>query len=397
MNTVAIGDSNLKIADGNYSAKYPRSEEFISEGIPFIRGNNFENKSISDKNMYFISPEKHSELKKGHVKPKDVLITTRGNIGKVALVPERHDDSNINSQLVLLRCNEGWHPEYLLHTFNSKFVTRQIPALITGSALKQLSVKNLKKLKIPLPPLDQQKKIAAILDAADAYRQKTKALIEKYDELAQSLFLDMFGDPVRNPKGWEEIKLGNICGVGSSKRVFVDELVEDGIPFYRGTEVGKLGEGKSIIPKLFITKEHYERLKEHRGIPKKGDLLMPSICPDGRIWVVDDDKEFYFKDGRVLWVEVDSRKINSIYLRYYMKGSFFANYNNIASGTTFAELKIVALKKMNIFYPDIALQNQFADSVKAIEVQKTQAQASLAQAEDLFNSLLQRAFKGDLV
>ena len=206
----------------------------------------------------------------------------------------------------------------------------------------------------------------------------------------------MFGDPVRNPKGWEEIKLGNICGVGSSKRVFVDELVEDGIPFYRGTEVGKLGEGKSIIPKLFITKEHYERLKEHRGIPKKGDSLMPSICPDGRIWVVDDDKEFYFKDGRVLWVEVDSRKINSIYLRYHMKGSFFANYNNIASGTTFAELKIVALKKMNIFYPDIALQNQFAERVQAIEVQKAQAQASLAQAEDLFNSLLQRAFKGEL-
>ena len=63
------------------------------------------------------------------------------------------------------------------------------------------------RIKIPLPPLDQQKKIAAILDAADAYRQKTKALIEKYDELTQSLFLDMFGDPVSNPKGWEMVKL----------------------------------------------------------------------------------------------------------------------------------------------------------------------------------------------
>ena len=79
-----------------------------------------------------------------------------------------------------------------------------------------------------------------------------------------------------------------------------------------------------------------------------------------------------------------------------MRGSFFANYNNIASGTTFAELKIVALKKMNIFYPDLELQNQFAGRVKAIEAQKAQVQASLAQAEDLFNSLLQRAFKGEL-
>jgi len=396
MNTVAIGDSNLKIADGNYSAKYPRSEEFISEGIPFIRGNNFENKSISDKNMYFISPEKHSELKKGHVKPKDVLITTRGNIGKVALVPERHDDSNINSQLVLLRCNEGWHPEYLLHTFNSKFVTRQIPALITGSALKQLSVKNLKKIKIPLPPLEQQKKIAAILDAADTCRQKTKALITKYDDLTQSLFLDMFGDPVTNPKGWEHHKLESLCGVGSSKRVFVSELVESGVPFYRGTEVGKLGEGLPIFPKLFITESHYKEVKAHGGVPKIGDLLMPSICPDGRIFRVINEQPFYFKDGRVLWIKVDRAKISSVFLRYLLKELFFANYHNIASGTTFAELKIVALKKIKILLPPLVLQNEFEKRIEALNKQKAQAQDSLAQAEDLFNSLLQRAFKGEL-
>jgi len=260
-----------------------------------------------------------------------------------------------------------------------------------------VNLKLLNSCIIPLPPLNQQKKIAAILDAADSYKQKTKTLIDKYDELTQSLFLDMFGDPVTNPKGWDEIKLGNVCNVGSSKRVFVSELVEEGIPFYRGTEVGKLGEGKSINPTLFITKAHYESLKEHRGVPKQGDLLMPSICPDGRIWVVDNDKEFYFKDGRVLWVEVDLKKMNSIYLRYHLKGSFFANYNNIASGTTFAELKIVSLKKMNVFYPNMKLQNQFAERVKAIEVQKAQAHTSLAQADNLFNSLLQKAFKGELI
>ena len=332
------------------------------------------------------------EDKKAITFPKDTLLVgCIGDIGKLGITSEL---SSSNQQLTGILPNNETNVSYLYYWFKGN--KKVLENYSNNAVVPILNNRTLETVKIPLPTLDQQKKIAAILDAADAYRQKTKALIEKYEELTQSLFLDMFGDPVTNPKGWEEIKLGNICGVGSSKRVFVDELVEDGIPFYRGTEVGKLGEGKSIIPKLFITKEHYERLKEHRGIPKKGDLLMPSICPDGRIWVVDDDKEFYFKDGRVLWVEVDSRKINSIYLRYHMKGSFFANYNNIASGTTFAELKIVALKKMNIFYPDIAIQNQFAERVKAIEVQKAQAQASLAQAEDLFNSLLQRAFKGEL-
>jgi type I restriction enzyme, S subunit len=112
---------------------------------------------------------------------------------------------------------------------------------------------------------------------------------------------------------------------------------------------------------------------------------------------VDNDNEFYFKDGRVLWVEVDSTKMNSIYLRYHLKGSFFANYSNIASGTTFAELKIVALKKMKVFYPEMDLQNQFAERVRAIEMQKARAQESLTKAEDLFNSLLQKAFKGQLI
>ena len=106
-----IGTSSIKIADGNYSSKYPSSKEFVSEGIPFIRANNFSNKTIVDDELYFISPDKHAELKKGHLLPRDVLITTRGNIGQVALVPDRHNNSNINAQIVLLRCAKDWHPE----------------------------------------------------------------------------------------------------------------------------------------------------------------------------------------------------------------------------------------------------------------------------------------------
>jgi type I restriction enzyme S subunit len=232
---------------------------------------------------------------------------------------------------------------------------------------------------------------------ADEYRQKTKALIEKYDQLAQSLFLEMFGDPVRNEKGWEMKPLGNICGVGSSRRVFVDELVNSGIPFYRGTEIGQLSEGEEITPSLFITKEHYDHLKEQTGIPKVGDLLMPSICPDGRIYMVVDETPFYFKDGRVLWIKVNDLNINSTYLKAFLKQNFKTNYTNIASGTTFVELKIIALNKILVLLPPLSLQNQFAERIQLIEVQKQQVQVSIQKAEELFNSLLQRAFKGELV
>ena len=86
---------------------------------------------------------------------------------------------------------------------------------------KRYWISKYSKVKIPLPPLDQQKKIAAILDAADAYRQKTKSLIEKYDELTQSLFLDMFGDPVTNPKGWDKKIASEYYSIASSNLLYL--------------------------------------------------------------------------------------------------------------------------------------------------------------------------------
>lgn len=265
-----------------------------------------------------------------------------------------------------------------------------------ATTLPSLTKADLLKIKIPLPSLAEQQKIASILDAADSLRQKDLQLIEKYTALGQSLFLDMFGDPVRNPMGWESKLLGSICGVGSSKRVFKDELVNHGIPFFRGTEVGALAEGLEIKPNLYISEEHYHQLKNDAGIPEKGDLLMPSICPDGRIYLVPDLQPFYFKDGRVLWIKVNQSNTASKYLKYLLKQVFCANYESIASGTTFKELKIVALKNISILLPPITLQNQFAERIKAVEAQRKQAQASLRKSEDLFNSLLQRAFRGEL-
>ena len=266
-----------------------------------------------------------------------------------------------------------------------------------GAGLKHISKDYLQNIEIPLPPLQQQQKIANILDAADALRQNDKALIAKYDELTQALFLDMFGDVRKNEKGWKQIALEKICDVGSSRRVFVDELVEEGVPFYRGTEIGQMSINENINPSLFITSVHYENLKKETGIPKIGDLLMPSICPDGRIFEVTNDNPFYFKDGRVLWIKVNKSNINSVYLKKHLKAIFAVDYSKIASGTTFAELKIFALKKLILHYPPIDLQNQFAERVAVIEEQKVIAQKSLEKSESLFNSLLHKAFKGELV
>ena len=180
----------------------------------------------------------------------------------------------------------------------------------------------------------------------------------------------MFDPDFGGQKEWEKSRLSDIADVGSSKRVFVNELKTDGIPFYRGTEVGALAEGKNIIPELFITKEHYDALVSMTGTVVRGDLLLPSICPDGRIWQVDTDSPFYFKDGRVLWIHPNQGRINSTYLLQCLKTVFADRYSEIASGTTFAELKIFALKALEIVVPPMDLQQRFDELTKQTDKSK---------------------------
>ena len=157
-------------------------------------------------------------------------------------------------------------------------------------------------------------------------------------------------------------------------------------------EIGALAEGKVVVPELFITPDHYESLCEATGKPNIGDLLMPSICPDGRIWIVNTDEPFYFKDGRVLWVHSIHTSYNPVFLLYTLKDRIMSDYSSIASGTTFAELKIFALKKCRVFDAPIALQNQFATFVEQVDKSKFEIQKSLEKLEILKKSLMQQYF-----
>lgn len=280
--------------------------------------------------------------------------------------------------------------------WSNQFRTLGAASMFGAAGQKRVGSDFLKSFEIPLPPLAEQKRIAAILDKADAIRRKRQQAIQLADDFLRAVFLDMFGDPVTNPKGWELRKLGDLCDVGSSKRVFVEEFVESGIPFYRGTEVGKLGNGEEIVPSLFISEKHYQKLKEHGGVPHIGDLLLPSICPDGRIWQVSEEKPFYFKDGRVLWIKSSNASVSPDYLRSYLQHIFFTNYNAIASGTTFAELKIVALKNLVVLIPPKNVQEQYSSLMKKTLVNISNQLAGLNEQSQLFDCISQKAFSGQL-
>ena len=352
-----------------------------------------------DKSSRHINRSTAKRLRCTYLKKGDILVARMPDpLGRCCIFPlEGYEKFVTAVDVCIIRPNEKVDSSYLSHMINTPFIRSEIERQSTGTTRKRITRKRLGNLEIPLPPLENQKRIANILDDAAALRDKTQQLLSEYDQLAQSIFLEMFGDPVLNPKEWELKKLNDLCGIGSSRRVFVDELVESGIPFYRGKEIGAMSTGESINADLFITQDHYNNLADATGVPKIGDLLMPSICPDGRILRVSDNEPFYFKDGRVLWIKVNQSKVNSYYLIFFLRELFRTSYHNIASGTTFAELKIVALKKIKTLIPPIELQNQFANKIDLIEQQKELAKKELKESEDLFNCLLQKAFKGELV
>ena len=314
----------------------------------------------------------------------------RPNLNKVVL-PQK--DGFSTSELLPLRPDAGvLNRDYLAAFLRSdSFVTWAV-SKTAGAKMPRLGTKDLMNAEIPVPNIEQQKTIAEKFKKLEQLISLRKQQLEKLDELVKARFVEMFGDCKTNPKNWKTKALEKIANVGSSKRVFVEELQDSGIPFYRGTEIGALAEKKVVKPELFITEEHYKQLCETTGKPQKGDLLMPSICPDGRIWIVDTDEPFYFKDGRVLWVHLTSANYNSVFLLYTLKDRIMTDYASIASGTTFAELKIFALKKCKVFDVPLELQNQFANFVERVDQQKQTVQQSLEKLELMKKALMQEYF-----
>ena len=390
----------LEITGKAISGEWGQDDD-TGTGIPVLRTTNFTNEGfVNYKNVVTRSISKKNIAEK-YLRHGDIIIEKSGGsdkrpVGRVIFFEGEENKYLFNNFTGLLRVQnpEEWLPKYVfyaLYAYYRNGGTRAFENRTTG--LHNLQVDNyVKSVDIPKLSYRKQQHICETLDHvrdAVAYRERQ---LTKLDELVKARFVEMFGDCRLNPKGWVTKNLDQVADVGSSKRVFVEELQSEGIPFYRGTEVGALAEGKSIRPELFITEGHYKQLCEATGKPQKGDLLMPSICPDGRIWVVDTDAPFYFKDGRVLWVHLTSQNYNPVFLLYTLKDRIMTDYESIASGTTFAELKIFALKKCRIFDVPLSLQNQFADFVAEVDKSKVEVQKALDQTQLLFDSLMQQYF-----
>ena len=330
--------------------------------------------SISDMNFsekYISSTkEKITELavKKSGIKiiPKNtVIMSFKLSIGKVKIV-NKDIYSNEAIMAFIPKTNNYIDENFLYYSLKSVRWNEGINKAVKGLTLNKTLIS---QKEIFLPNLVIQQEIASNLDSIADFLDLRKKQLNYLKELNKSLFTKIFGDIKTNDKNWKIESLDNIYWIRSSKRVFEKDYKKDGIPFFRSKEVVELSQSKNINPDIYISIDKYEELKKISGIPLKDDLLVTAVGTIGKIWKVDYEKEFYFKDGNLIWLQLKKPHnfFNPLSLKKILEEFINKEKENLSSGSAYNALTIDKLKKFSIFIPPIELQNKFAERIEKIE------------------------------
>ena len=395
MKVAAVSGISEQIRGVTY-AKSDASAVPRSGYSPMLRANNIGEHGLVLEDLIFVPNTKISP--KQRIIPNDIVVAaSSGSISVVGKTAQARIgfDGGFGAFCKVLRPGPDVDPHYFGHYFKTSSYRRVVSQLASGANIKNLKNEHLDNLLIPLPPLPEQKRIAGILDAADALRAKRREALAQLDTLIQSTFLDMFGDPVINPMGWEMVNGGRV-----SRRLTVGIVVKPasyyqptGVPAIRSLNVrtNKI----EIASLVYVSAENNEgRLKKTRVW--KDDVLLVRSGQPGTAAVVPAEL-----DGvnaiDILILTPDQHVAHPVYL---------SNYFNSAGGKRMVlgaqrgqiqkHLNVGSLRSAPIPLPPLDLQCRFAAIVESVEHQKASQRAHLAEVNTLFAALQSRAFRGDL-
>lgn len=320
-----------------------------------------------------------------------VFARTGATTGKSYLINSNQEKTIFASYLIRVRLNDKVDPNYLARFFDTPDYWNQIQVSSRGATLPGVNATKLKGLKIPLPSLANQKRIAAILDKADSIRQKRQQAIKLADDFLRATFLDMFGDPVTNSKGWKTLPIGSICRIvrGSSPR-------PKGDPRYYGGNVPRVmvedltRDGFWVTPKIDSLTEAGAKLS--RPVPK-GSLVM---VVSGRVGVMARLAiDACIHDGFIALLDINENKLITNYLMLLLD-SLRETHSQREAGAIFKNLTTSQIKEMHVPVPPIQLQTKFEKIFIKFNTFKNNLFNGNNLERSLFNSLTQRAFRGEL-
>lgn len=393
--TVALGDVAEFVRGINF-----KPEDVISVGEPgsvaCMRTKNVQ-KDLDLSDVWAV-PESFVKRKEQILQDDDILVSSANSwnlVGKCCWIPQLSWRATFGGFVTILRANHSKiESRYLFHWFSSDRIQTTLRSFGQQTTnISNLNIQRCLRLLIPLPPLEEQKKIADILDRAEALRAKRRSAIAQIDELNQAIFFDLFGDPVKNPKGWSKRPFGEICVSRLGK--MLDQKQQTGKhlrPYLRNANVQWFHFDLTEVFEMDFNEAAREEFRL-----KDGDLLICEGGEPGRaaIWKGDLAECYYQKALHCARPYKDLA--NSEYLAWLLW--FLSSRGGLGdhvTAATIAHLTGEKLKAMKIPLPPLDLQKEFAHRIEATEKLKAAHKASLAKLDELFSSLQYRAFRGEL-
>lgn len=388
----------MDVRDGTHD-----SPKAIDSGIPLVTSKNLVNGKIDFTTCSYISKDEHDAIsKRSAVCDGDILYAMIGTIGNPVVVKKVFDFSIKNVALFKFN-NDSTFNRYIYHFLNSDLTKQQFTLSSRGGAQKFVSLTNIRELNIPLPPKEEQKRIAEILDVADILRQKDRQLLEHYNDLSLSLFGDMFGEALNNTKDWEVKELKDLSVKilsGNTPKGGSEVYVENGITFLRSQNV--LRNKVEFDDVVYIDSDTHSKMSKSSLHNK--DILMTKT---GRINTVNSSlgraAMFLGEDdsanvnGHVYLIRLQQGIINQFVLFILTTEEYKKYIRNISvGGIDKRQLNKGHLERFPIITPPSELQELFVEYLEVIEKLKIKVRLNLKNSDELFSSLLSKAFKGEL-
>lgn len=304
--------------------------------------------------------------------------------GQEALLNQRVCKLNITSEELL--------PAYAYRVLVE--ILKRIEDKTPYVTVKHLSAKHLNLIQIPLPPLPTQRRIVSILEKAEETKRLRAQADELTNRLLQSVFLEMFGDPVMNPKGWDSVTLNNVCDKITDGTHQRPTYIEKGVPFLSVKNITK--------GYLDLSDIKYISLEEHKKLirrckPEEGDILYTKVGVNyGIAELVSINTEFSIYVSLAL-LKPNHKIINSKFFKYVLNNNYVKRQAiERISGIGVPDLHLIEIKQIKIPLPPLPLQQEFARIVEKVESMRQSQAQSKQQIEDLFSTLMQKAFRGEL-
>jgi type I restriction enzyme S subunit len=261
---------------------------------------------------------------------------------------------------------------------------------------KTLNKTKIAEIQVPITNSSIQRALVSKLDAliteVEGLSEKIRAQEALIEDLAYARLRHSIAKATDDSS---EAMLGEICTITSSKRIFKSEYVSDGVPFYRTKEIKELAAGKPIKLELFISRDRYQEIRDKFGVPQIGDVLLSAVGTIGEVMEIKDSKEFYFKDGNIVWLK-NLRGVRSDYLALFL-ASNVKQFNEKAQGSAYSALTIEKLNIFTIPLPTLELQKEIVEqhrfALDEIAILRERIHEKKSKAMELTRSLVQSSIR----